>query len=347
MNTSAISSVTRTWRFHQTGGPDALRLEPLPTPEPGYGQVRLRVQSLSLNRADLLWLADTYVESPELPSRIGYEVAGVIEAIGPDVTAWKVGDRVSAAPAFSIKDYANFAETAVLPERVLLRRPDNFPVAQASAFSFAYFTGYGALVEWARLLPYQTLVVTAATSTTGLAAIALARKLGACVIATTRTSRKRAVLEQAGAHHVIATEEEDVTARVLNLTDGGGADVIYDCVAGRLLERLASAIKIRGHYVVYGLLDLELSAPPMWEVFKPSPHFVVYKVFDYTGNRHLGLPGDGEAFARARHFIAAGLVDGSLPPLPIDREFHGLEALPEAMRYMATNQAAGKIVVTL
>jgi hypothetical protein len=92
----------------------------LPTPEPGYGRVRLRVQSLSLNRADLLWLADTYVESPELPSRIGYEVAGLIEAIGPDVSAWKVGDRVSASPAFSIKDYANFAETALLPERVLL-----------------------------------------------------------------------------------------------------------------------------------------------------------------------------------------------------------------------------------
>jgi NADPH:quinone reductase-like Zn-dependent oxidoreductase len=99
MNTSATSSVTRTWRFHRTGGPEVLRLESLPTPEPGYGQVRLRVQSLSLNRADLLWLANICSETPKLPARLGYEVAGVVEAVGPGVTTYQTGDRVSSIPA--------------------------------------------------------------------------------------------------------------------------------------------------------------------------------------------------------------------------------------------------------
>ena len=103
---------------------------------------------------------------------------------------------------------------------------------------------------------------------------------------------------------------------------------------------------VRGWWVVYGFLD----APgpfPWWPALKRSFRFAVYKVFDFTGERNLGLLGDEEAFARSKRFIAAGLADGSLPPVPIDREFKGVESLPDAMTYMASDQAAGKIVVTL
>src|SRR5579859_2713281 len=102
------------YRFCEPGGPDKLRLECLPVDDPRFGEVRLRVQSLSLNRADLLWLANDYLEVPTFPARIGYEVAGVVEAIGPGVKHVKVGDRVSALPAFSISTYSHFAETTVI-----------------------------------------------------------------------------------------------------------------------------------------------------------------------------------------------------------------------------------------
>jgi NADPH:quinone reductase-like Zn-dependent oxidoreductase len=99
--------------------------------------------------------------------------------------------------------------------------------------------------------------------------------------------------------------------------------------------------------ITYGFLDFSPTPFPWWPAAIRSIQFHLYKVFDYTGNRNLGLSGDEEALARARHFIATGLRDGSLPPVPIDQEFKGLESLPAAMSYMLSNQAAGKIVVTI
>jgi NADPH:quinone reductase-like Zn-dependent oxidoreductase len=202
------------------------------------------------------------------------------------------------------------------------------------------------VAEIARLQPYQTVLITAAGSTTGLAAIALAKKVGARVVATTRTGKKREGLLAHGAHHIIATEEEDLAARVLEITGGEGADVVYDCVAGTMNEKIVQATKIRGTWIVCGLMDVSPSPFPWLAMFIRSVRFSTYKVFDFTGNRHLGLAADEEAFTRARHFIAGGLTDGSLP-ITLDREFEGLEALPEAVTYMAANQATGKIVVTI
>lgn len=228
-----------------------------------------------------------------------------------------------------------------------MKTPANFTPALGSSFAFAYFTGYFALFEHARLQPYQTVLITAGTSTTGLAAIAMAKKIGATVIATTRTSKKRDALINAGADYVIATEEEDLVARVMEITNGQGADVTYDAVAGGMSKKLVQATKIRGHWIVYGLLDTEnMGAFPWLPVAIRSTQFYFYKVFDYTGNRHLGLLGNEEAFARGKNFIAAGLADGSFL-LTIDKEFSGLSALPDAVRYMASNQAAGKIVINI
>ena len=342
-----MTNTTRIYRFHRYGDPDVLQLDSLPIPEPKANEVRIKVGAMSLNRADLLWMANTYVETPQLPSRLGYEIAGIVEAVGEEVTEFQIGERVSSIPAFSISDYGNFGETAILPVRGLMKIPDSFTPSQGAGFAFAYFTGYFALLELAHLQPYQTVVITAGTSTTGLAAIYMAKKIGATVIATTRTSKKKNVLKEAGADYVIATEEEDLTERILEFTNGQGADVIYDAVVGGgILEKLIAAIKIRGHYIVYGTLDMNLAGFPWWKAFIRSPYFHIYKVFDFTGNRNLGLPGNEAAFARAKKFIAGGLNDGSFPVV-IDREFQGIESLPEAMKLMASNQAKGKIIVTV
>lgn len=342
-----MENTTRIYRFHQYGDPEVLQIDSVPTPEMGLGEVRVRVAAMSLNRADLLWMQNNYVETPELPSKLGYEISGTVEAVSSDVTEFKIGDRVSSIPAFSISDYGNFGETTILPARGLMKTPDNFSFAQGSSFAFSYFTGYFALLELGSLQAYQTVLITAGTSTTGLAAISIAQKIGAKIIATTRTSKKRQILLDAGADHVIATEEEDLASKVMEITAGHGADVIYDAVAGALSEQLAKAVAIRGHWIVYGLLDTEnIGAFPWMTAFIRSFNFHVYKVFDFTGNRHLGLLGNEEAFSRAKQFIAAGLADGSFP-VTIDRTFEGLETLPDAMNLMASNQAKGKIVVTV
>lgn len=336
---------TRIHRFHEYGSPDRVKLEEEPLTEPGHGDVRVKVQSIGLNRADPLYLANAYIESPRLPSRLGYEVCGIVEAVGPGVTGFTIGDRVSSIPAFSISDYANFGETATLPERGLVKTPDRLTPAQGASFAFAYYTTYFALMELARLQPYQTVLATAATSTTGQAAIPIIHKAGATVIATTRTGKERNVLVEAGVDHVVATEEEDLPARVMEIT--GGRGVAYDCVAGNLSVKIVQSTAIRGRWIVYGLMDYAPVPFPWLSAFVRSLRFDLYAVYNYTGNRHLGLLGDEEALARARHFVATGLGDGSLPPVPIDPEFRGLERLPEALEYMAPNQAAGKIVVAL
>ena len=142
----SVHASTRIYRFHEYGGPDRLTLESVPLPEPGHGEVRVKVQAMGLNRAELLYLANAYIESPRLPSRLGYEISGMVEAVGPGVMGFRIGDRVSSMPAFSISDFANFGETATLPERGLMKTPDRLTPAQGASFAFArarHFVGTG------------------------------------------------------------------------------------------------------------------------------------------------------------------------------------------------------------
>jgi NADPH:quinone reductase-like Zn-dependent oxidoreductase len=138
-----MERISNVYRFHQYGDPEVLKLEAISLSKLRANEVLVKVQAMSLNRADLLWMANTYVETPQLPSRLGYEIAGIVEAVGEDVTEFKIGDRVSSIPAFSISDYANFGETAILDERGLLKTPEQLSMAQGTSFAFSYFTAHG------------------------------------------------------------------------------------------------------------------------------------------------------------------------------------------------------------
>lgn len=337
---------TRVWQFDEVGGPEKLVLREREQRAPGPGEVLVRVQSLSLNRADALWLANTYTESPKPPSGIGYEVAGIVEAVGSGAAKFLPGDPVSNLPNTSLSEYTNFGETTVLPERALMKTPHSLSAIDASCFSFAYMTDYFGLVELAGLQTGQVVVITAATSTTGLAAIRIAKRLGATVIATTRTPKKRSILLDSGADHVVTTGGSNVTETILELTSGRGADVVYDCIVGDLLERLANATRVRGRYIAYGLLGGP-GAFPWFVAFGRGLQFDVHSVFNYTGNASRGIPANEPAVSRALEFIATGLTEGSLDRVPIDRVFDGLEKVPEAIQYMLANSASGKIVVTV
>jgi NADPH:quinone reductase-like Zn-dependent oxidoreductase len=339
-------ATSKYWQFDKAGGPEVLHLASEPQRQPGSGEVRVRVQALSLNRSDLMFLENAYVETPRFPSRFGSEVAGVVEAVGPGVENVMVGDRVTAMNAFAISRYGTFGESAILPARAVMKVPERFTPAEAASFAFAYMTNYFAFFEVSPVKPFQVVLLTAATSTTGLAAIPMLHTAGATVIATTRTNRKREALLKAGADHVIATEEEDLVAKVMELTKGHGADIAYDPAPGKLSERVANSIKVRGHWIVYGVLDTP-GEFPWWTVFNRSLKFDMYKVSEYAGNPAVGIPGQEEKFLDGKRIVQAGMESGRWTPVPIDREFHGLEAVPDALLYMKSNQAAGKIVVTL
>jgi NADPH:quinone reductase len=180
-------------RFYQTGGSEVLRIEEVPRLPLKGNEALVRVQAAGLSRPDLLWREGSYFEEPLFPAQLGYDAAGVVEAIGPEVTTLKVGDQVSTLPAASLLDYTAHGEAMVYPETALLVYPDNLTPMQAAAVNTGLFTAYFALVELARLKPRQHVVITAASSSMGVAAIQLAKGIGAKSIAVTRSDQERRV----------------------------------------------------------------------------------------------------------------------------------------------------------
>lgn len=328
-------------RFHETGGPDVLRLEDIDLPDPGPGEARLAVEAIGLNRAEAMYRQGRYVDKPVFPSLIGYECVGLIEALGEGVVAFVVGQRVCCIPSFSMARYGVYGEAAIVPASALAAVPDGLSPIEAAAFWMANLTAYGALVQGVDLRPGETVVITAASSSVGLAAIRIAKRLGAQVVAATRTDAKRAVLLGAGADHVVATESEDLPALVRQVSGGRGAKAVFDPVSGPYVETLVKALAADGRLFIYGGLSGQpspLGPPP------PGGHILANGAM-VRGYSFREVINDPERFAAARAWLLAGLAEGSLRPV-IARTFP-LDQIVEAHRYLENGQQVGKVVVTV
>jgi NADPH:quinone reductase-like Zn-dependent oxidoreductase len=330
--------MARIVRFHETGGPEVLRIEEVPPSPPGRGEVRIAVKAIGLNRAESLFRQGAYLESPNLPARLGYEASGTIEAVGAGVTHFKVGDRVSTLPAFSMGKYGVYGDSVVVPSDAVSSFPGNLSFEEGASIWMAYLTAHGALVEHGKLRKGHHVLITAASSSVGHSAIQVVRAAGGIPIATTRKPGKAEMLRQAGADHVIVTGQEDLAARVMEITEGRGADLIFDAVAGSAVEALAAAAAREATIFVYGLLSMEPTPFPLTAALQKGLSLRGYTLFEI-----VSVP---ERMERARKYIFAGLKSGALWPV-IDRIFRPLESIVEAHRYMESNQQNGKIVVTV
>jgi NADPH:quinone reductase-like Zn-dependent oxidoreductase len=324
-------------RLHETGGPEVLKIEQVDVPLPGPGEARIRAHALGLNRAEQMFRSGAYVVEPAYPARIGYEIAGEVEAIGPGVTNVAVGEAVSLLPLSPLTDYAVHGELAIAPASLLVRHPENLEMPQAAAAWMAFLTAWGALVDIAKVGPGDTVVIPAASSSVALAAIQLARRAGATTIALTRTSAKKQRILDAGATHVVATAEEDLVARINEITGGKGARVTFDPVGGHTFAALAEAAAPKGILFIYGALAPEVTPLPILQVLPKHLTVRGYDVFE--------LYSKSDRFAAAVADIMAGLADGSLTPT-IDRVF-AFDDFVEAHRYLESNQQFGKIVVSV
>ncbi len=324
-------------RFHETGDANVLKLEDLPLTEPGEGEVRLKVEAIGLNRAEVMFRQGQYLQSPEPPSRIGYEAAGIVDAVGPGVSGIRIGDRVSTIPSFSMGRYGVYGESAIVPASAVARYPDNLSPIEGTAIWMQYLTAFGALVEYGRIKRSDTVLITAASSSVGLAAIQITRAAGALALATTRGMDKKPFLLDAGAEQVIVTDEEDLAERVMAITSGNGARVAFDPVAGPLLEKLAEAAAPGGIIFEYGALSPKPTAFPLFTALGKGLTVRGYTLFEIVR--------DPEKLARGKQYVYDGLKSGVLKPL-IDRTFP-LDAIADAHRYMESNRQKGKIVVTV
>ena len=138
-------------RFHQPGDANVLKLEDIPPKEPGFGEVRIKVEAFALNRAEVYFREDQYIHPPSLPSRIGYDAAGVIDAVGEGVTNIAVGDRVTTYPAFNQGDYGVYGEWAIVPAHAVIKYPNHLTPEEAATIGVQYMTGYFALFEHGKL----------------------------------------------------------------------------------------------------------------------------------------------------------------------------------------------------
>ena len=326
----------KTVRFHQVGGPEVLKIEEEPQRQPGKGEVRLKVQAVGLNRAESMFMRGQYVEPPKLPGGVGYEAAGVVEAVGTNVDKNWMGKRVAIIPSFSMNDYHMLGEEAIAPAAALGEYPAKLSPVEGAAIWMQYVTAYGALIAAAHLAKGEFVVISAASSSVGIAAIEIAKAEGAISIATTRKSNKKVELRSLGADHVIATEEEDIVARVNEITGGKGARVIFDPVAGPFLEKLAESAAAGGIVVEYGALSMQPTPFPLYAAIVKGLTFRGYTLMEITRNP--------EKLAAAKKYVYDRLADGRFRP-KVARTFPFTQIV-DAYEYLESNAQVGKVVVT-
>jgi len=320
--------------FDETGAPDVLHVVDDPTPEPGPGEARVRLEAAGVNRLDQMMRSGAFPRPFRLPhARIGCEGTGVVEKVGRGVEDVAVGDAVllAAVPAMDLN--GTYAEETVVPASSLVRRPDGLGAVEAAALWVSYSTAYGALVERAGMRPGDHVLITAASSSVGLAAIQVANQIGAIPLAVTRTAAKRDRLLAAGAAAVFASADDDVTVAARAFTGGRGVELILDSVMGPGLAPLATAAAPGGTLVTVGWLDPRPASMPT-----NAPLTIHrYMSFEHTTNPVV--------VRRIAAFLGAGLRTGALAPA-VDRTFT-LDEAAEAHRYLEEGRQLGKVVLTV
>ncbi|HEX4003778.1 MAG TPA: zinc-dependent alcohol dehydrogenase family protein [Candidatus Acidoferrales bacterium] len=324
-------------RFHATGGPEVLKIEEEPIPAPGKGEVRLRVQAIGLNRAEVMFRRGQYLETPVFPSKLGYEAAGIVEAAGPDVDKKWIGKKVSTIPAFVMTQYGVYGEVAIVPVSAVAEYPEKLTPEEGTSIWMQYLTAYGALILHAKITKGDFAIITAASSSVGLAAIEMVNAEGGVSIAATRKSTKREALLKLGAAHVIATEEESFLDRVKQITSGKGARVIFDPIAGKGVELLAQAAAEGATIFEYGALAPEPTPFPLFTAMGKG-----LSIRGYTLREVLF---DAKLRAKAEKYVFDRVAAGTFKPV-VDRVFP-FSQIVDAHRYMESNQQLGKIVVSV
>ncbi len=327
-----MSDQMRAVVIREPGGPEVLELVQVPVPEPGRGEVRVRVATSGLNRADLLQRRGRYPVPPGYPKDIpGLELAGTVDAVGEGVTRWTVGDSV-----MGILGGGGYAEYALSPASTLVGVPVGMDPADAGAIPEVYMTAFDAAFLQEGLGAGETLLVHAVGSGVGTAAVQLARRAGARVLGTSRTPEKLERAREVGLEEGVLADA-DWPERVLERTDGRGVDVILDLVGGPYLEGNQRVIAERGRHIVVGV--------PGGSDATISLRGLMGRRASIRGTVLRARPlAEKEELARAfAEDVLPGFSAGELRTV-VDRVFPAAEA-SDAHRYMEENRNFGKILL--
>jgi len=242
----------------QYGPPSSLVVEEVPAPEPAAGQVLVEVHAAGVNFPDSLIIQGKYQFKPDLPFSPGAEVAGTVKKVGAGVTGLGVGDRVIAATT-----WGGYAQQVVAQAERVFRMPDGMEFETAAGFLIAYGTSHHALKDRGELKPGETVLVLGAAGGVGLAAVEIAKAMGARVIAAASSADKLTVCREHGADETIDYASEDLRERIKSITGGRGVDVVYDPVGGALSEQALRSMAWRGRFLVVGFAAGPIPSIPL------------------------------------------------------------------------------------
>jgi len=317
----------------QFGPPDALVLEDLPSPRAGPGEVVVQVKAASVNFPDVLIIQNKYQFKPPLPFSPGSELAGVVKEVGGGVQNVRPGDKVIA-----FTTYGAFAEEVKTEASRLVSLPEAMTFETGAAFLLTYGTTDHALRDRGALKAGETLLVLGASGGVGLAAIQIGKALGARVIACASSEDKLAVCRDHGADATINYGSEDLRERVKALTEGRGADVVYDPVGGPYSEPAFRSIAWRGRHLVVGFAAGEIPKLPLNLALLKGAAVVGVFWGDFARR-------EGKRFADSVRQLAQWYREGRLKP-HVSQTFP-LERAAEALKLMAARQVKGKLVLTV
>jgi NADPH2:quinone reductase len=314
------------------GPPESLVVEDIPSPTPGTGQVVITVKAASVNFPDVLIIENKYQLKPPLPFSPGSELAGIVKAVGDGVIGCKPGDRVMA-----ITGYGAFAEEVKTEAQRVTAIPPGMDFATAAAFGLTYATSEHALVDRGALKAGETLLVLGAAGGVGLAAIEIGKILGARVIACASTDDKLLVCREHGADDTINYTTEDLRERIKALTNGTGADVVYDPVGGAYTELALRSMAWRGRLLVIGFAAGDIPKIPLNLPLLKGLSIVGVYWGEWTRR-------EPENFAEAMARLGRWYAEGTLKP-HISATFP-FERAADALTLMANRQVKGKVVLT-
>lgn len=314
-------------------GPSGVVIADAPEPAAGPGEVIVRVKAVGLNFADTLITRGRYQFKPELPFSPGAEIAGIVDSVGAGVDSNAIGARVMA--------YVNWGgarELVAVNGEALTLVPNEISLEIAAGLSVTYGTAMHGLLERGRLQPGETVVVTGAAGGAGQAAIEIAKLSGARAIAVVSSPDKAAVATERGADDVVLTGAGDLKDAIRALTNGAGADVVYDCVGGATTEPLIRSLAWQGRFLVVGFAAGEIPKIPL--------NLLLLKGAEATGvfwgeAVRRDSAGQARAMQQVLDWIAAGKLAPRAP------QIFPFEAIADAMGVLDRREATGKIIVTL
>lgn len=326
----------RAWRVHEHGAPsEVMRLEQGEAPEPGEGQVRLRVHAAALNLPDDRLCRGTYILHPEFPFTPGLEAAGIIDAVGPGVETDLIDRRVVCVADLP---YGSLAESAIGLVEGLYRVPDDQPFADAAAFLIAFQTGHVALLRRGQLRAGETLLVHAGAGGVGSAAIQLGKLFGARVIATAGGPEKVQLCRDLGADLAIDYRSVDFREAVMEFTDGRGVDVIYDAVSGDIFHQSRRCLASEGRLLVVGFASGDIAQLPTNHALLKNYSVVGVHMGAYLSNTE-GREYVHEIYDELLQWYRERKIK------PVIGQHVSMDDVPQAIEALATRQTVGKVIV--